>query len=179
VTDNCEILAKVPEGSTLSGFGALSTINGPLAAPFCHQVEKLQTQFKLLGTYTIPRFDIQLSGTFQRVPGPALGATLVVPNAQVVPTLGRNLSGNAQNITVNIVEPGTLFGDRLNQVDFRIGKIFRLGGNRRATTSVDLFNMFNADAVLSESGTYGASTWRVPTIVMSARMVKFTLALNF
>ena len=28
------------------------------------------------------------------------------------------------NVTVNLIEPGRLYGDRINQLDFRIAKIF-------------------------------------------------------
>ena len=45
-------------------------------------------------------------------------------------SLGRSLSGNATNVTVNLIEPGTLYGDRLNQVDFRVAKILKFGGKR-------------------------------------------------
>ena len=145
--------------------------------PFCHQVEPFLLQLKLLATYTIPKWDVQVSGTFQSVPGPALGATLVVDNAVVRESLGRDLSGSARNVTVNIVAPGSLYGDRLTQTDLRLGKIIRFGARRRVTASVDLFNLFNADAVLSESSNY--ATWRVPSVVMSARMVKFTVSTSF
>ena len=64
VTDNCEVMARVPEGGVTSQNGlnsALLEINGPLAIPFCHQETPWQTQVKLLGTYTIPRIDVQLA----------------------------------------------------------------------------------------------------------------------
>jgi hypothetical protein len=101
----------------------------------------------------------------------------VVPNAAVVPTLGRSLSGNAQNVTVEIVKPGSLYGDRVNQLDLRFGKIIRFAGTRRFTPSIDIYNLFNSNAVLTEATTY--SQFRAPTRVMVARMVKFTAAVNF
>ena len=39
-----------------------------------------------------------------------------------------------------------MYGDRLNQVDFRVSKILRFG-ERRANVGVDLFNLFNTNAV--------------------------------
>ena len=126
VADNCEILAKVPEGGVTAQQGVtngLLPIAGSVAVPFCHQQTPYLTQFKLLGTYTIPRIDVQLSGTFQTIPGPQISANLVVLNADIAPSLGRNLAGNAANVTVPIIAPGTLYGDRLHQIDLRVGKL--------------------------------------------------------
>ena len=62
-----------------------------------------------------------------------LAANYAAPNSEVAPSLGRDLSGNAANVTVNLIAPGTMYGDRINQLDIRIGKILRLGAraNRR------------------------------------------------
>jgi hypothetical protein len=186
IQDNCDILDDVPEGGITSQQGlnsALLEIDGAagrpgasLAVPFCHQDSGWQTQVKMLGTYAVPRLDVQLAFTFQSVPGPIVSANLVVPNAQVQPSLGRPLSGNAANVTVPIISPDALYGDRLNQTDFRVGKIVRFGA-RRVTASVDLYNMFNSSAVLAESITY--SSYRAPTRVVGARLVKFTASMNF
>jgi hypothetical protein len=178
--DNCEILAKVPEGGVTAQQGVtngLLPIAGSVAVPFCHQQTPYLTQFKLLGTYTIPRVDVQFSTTFQSIPGPQISANLVVLNAAVAPSLGRNLAGNAANVTVPIIAPGTLYGDRLHQIDLRVGKVVRFGGARRVTASVDLFNVLNSSAVLEESTSY--SSFGTPTRVVGARMVKFSLAANF
>jgi hypothetical protein len=137
---------------------------------------------KGLATYTVPRVDVQLSGTLLSFPGPQLAATVVIPNVTVRPSLGRDLSGGLANITVPIVAPGTLYGDRLYQTDFRIGKIVRLGANRRATASVDLFNLFNGNTVLTEQNSYSITNlglWRTPQLVQQARLVKFTLVMSF
>jgi hypothetical protein len=186
VQDNCDILAKVPEGGVISQNGlnaALLQIDGAggrpaasTAVPFCHQETPFLTQIKMLGTYTIPRVDVQLAATVQSIPGPSVEARFVVPNALVQPSLGRPLSGNAANTTINIVAAGSLFSDRLNQVDFRVGKIVRFGA-RRLTASIDLYNLLNSSAVLAESENY--SSFRTPTRVVGARLVKFTASMNF
>jgi hypothetical protein len=182
VIDNCEILAKVPEAGTptVSLTGATGNIGGPLGVPFCHQAQPFLMQIKGLGTYTIPRIDVQLSGTFQSVPGPQLSATYTVPQAEVI-GLGRNLSGG-NTVDVNIIEPGTLYGDRLFQTDFRVGKVFRFAGNRRATVGVDLFNLFNANSVLTQQSTYSVTNttlWGTPQAVQQARLMKFSLSLSY
>ena len=94
-----------------------------------------------------------------------------------MPSLGRPLSGNAANVTVPIVAPGTFYGDRLHQFDFRLGKVFRLPSNRRITGSVDIYNLFNSDAVLDESTEY--ASLRAPQRVVGGRLVKFTASMNF
>jgi hypothetical protein len=112
VTDNCDI-AKVA-GTTTTGFGTVLTDNPTQL--YCHNVQDFLTQFKMLGTYSIPKVDVNLAATVQSSPGAIITANYVATNAQVQPSLGRPLSGGAANVTVNLVEPGTLFGDRLTQL---------------------------------------------------------------
>jgi hypothetical protein len=182
VKDNCGVVQRLPESGITNQQGLSNTLLGltggdaPLAGPFCHQETPYLTQVKMLGTYTVPRIDVQLAGTFQSLPGPMITASLVVPAAQVI-GLGRALAGNAANVTVPIVEVGSFYGDRLNQFDFRVGKIIRLPGNRRVTGSVDIFNVLNSDAVLEESGEY--ASLRAPQRVVGGRLIKFTAQFNF
>jgi hypothetical protein len=166
VTDTCEIRAKLPETA--------------LTNPFCHVATAFLTQAKFLGTYTIPRIDVQVSGTFQSLPGPNLLANYVASNALVQPSLGRPLAGNAANVTVSILEPGTLYGERLNQLDLRFGKILRFG-RTRANVGIDVFNAFNSNAVLAENFNYAGTgaTWRQPNEIVLARFVKFDVKFDF
>jgi len=168
VTDNCEILAQVPEA-------------GLLGAPYCHQVTNFLTDVKLQGGYTLPRIDVLLGVSYRNSPGPQIAANYVATNAAVQPSLGRPLSGGAANVTVNLVEPGTLFGDRLNQLDLRIGKVVRV--NRvRTVISFDLYNALNGNPVLTENATYRDTTvsgWRIPTSILPARFAKFGVQVDF
>jgi hypothetical protein len=186
VLDICAVLTQVPEATTptVSLSGATGSIASQLGMPFCHQEQPWLLQIKGLATYTIPHVDVQLSGTFQSVPGPQLAANLVVPSLTVQTTggLGRPLSGGAANVTVPIVAPGSLYGDRLNQTDFRVGKVIRFPGNRRVTASVDMFNLFNGHAVLTQQSSYSltnATLWQTPQLVQSARLLKFTASMYF
>jgi hypothetical protein len=171
ITDNCEILAKVPESS-----GASS----PTGLPYCHQEQNFQTQVKFLGSYSIPRVGVQVSAAFASVPGPQISANQVLSSAQVQPSLGRALAGPT-TVTVNLVQPGTLFGERLNQVDLRFSKILK-SSRTRTSLNLDLYNAFNAEAVLAENTTYSNATatgWRVPTSLVTARFAKISVQFDF
>ena len=168
VTDNCEILAQLPEIS-------------PLGLPYCHQVTDFLTQIKFLGSYNLPKVDVAVSGSFQSLPGPQLAANQVVLNAAVRPSLGRDLTGGAANVTVNLVPPGALFGERLNQLDIRFAKVLKLTGTR-AAINLDLYNLFNVSTVLTENPSYANATatgWRVPTSILTARFAKISVQFDF
>ena len=163
VDDDCEIRAAMPE---------LGPTN-----PYCRTVERLATQWKGLGSYVVPTIDVQVSGTFSSRPGGDLSANVIFPSAAVIPTLGRRLSGGAANVTINVLEPNTLFGDRVNQVDLRIGKIVRVG-RTRTNVAVDLVNALNSNAILSYNNTFNA-TWPTPTTVLTARLFRLSAQLDF
>ena len=168
VTDNCAVATQVPE-SLLAG-GTWTPLQ------FCHQSTGFLTQVKGFASYTVPKVDVRVSATFQSLPGPQLAANYTAAAATVTPYLGRALSGNAANLTVNVVDPGTLFGERLNQLDVRVGKLLRIR-NVRATINADLYNLMNASTVLTESSAF--ATWRRPQVILTARYVKFSLQLDF
>jgi hypothetical protein len=164
-TDNCAIVAQLPEmlGSGESG-------------GYCHQDSAWQTQLKLVGSYTVPRIDVLTSATFQSLPGPEIAANYTATNAIVAPSLGRNLSGGASNMVVNLVAPGTLFGDRLYQLDLRVGKVLRYGRSR-ATASVDIYNALNANPVLQLNNAF--ASWQQPQRILSARFARLALRFDF
>jgi len=159
-TDNCDVVSKVDNPSPL----------------YCHVDTKFLTQLKMLGAYTIPKVEVQIAGTFQSVPGPQILANYNAPNALVAPSLGRNLSGGAQNVTVNLVEPGTSYGERSNQVDLRFSKIFKLSRLRTAV-NFDLYNALNSSPVLTQNNNFAA--WQVPLSILAARLFKFSVQLDF
>jgi carboxypeptidase family protein len=148
---------------------------------FCENTPPFLTQVKILGSYTLP-YDVQISATFQSIPGPALQAswsiTSAIANAGPTP-LGRNLSANSA--TVTLMEPNTVFGDRLNQFDMRLARIFKM--NRvRFQGMVDIYNLFNKSAVLAYNTTFSTaptSEWLHPTDVLQGRLIKIGGQLTF
>jgi hypothetical protein len=120
--------------------------------------------------------DVQVSAVYQSLPGPEIAALYTAPTAVVARTLGRPLSGGAANATVNLIEPGTLYGERRNQFDLRVGKILR-AARTRTTANLDLYNMFNANPVLAENSSF--AVWRQPTTILPARFVKASMVFDF
>jgi hypothetical protein len=161
-TDNCDVRDDVPE------VGALN--------PYCHVDTKFLTQAKLLGTYTVPRAGVQLSATFQSLPGPQVSANYVALNGLIQPSLGRPLSGGAANATINIVEPGTMYGERLNQLDLRFARPMRFGTTRTAV-NFDIYNVTNGNAVTSQNNNFAA--WQVPLSILDGRLLKLSVQFDF
>ena len=58
-------------------------------------------------------------------------ANYVATSASIRPFLGRDLSsGPNSSVTMNLIEPNTLYGERLNRLDLRIGKVVAVGKTR-------------------------------------------------
>jgi Carboxypeptidase regulatory-like domain len=182
-TDNCNVISSLPDGQSFRIFGAGAGGNEVVAltAPYCHQKDNFLTDGKVIGTYNIPKIDVTISGLFYSRPGPVIMANKVFLNSDVAPSLGRNLSANAQNITLNLVRPGSMYGDRRNQLDIRFTKMFRVDRSRIGA-NFELYNAFNENAVLTENNTYQNSSingWRIPTSVQPPRFIKLSVQLDF
>ncbi len=167
LTDNCDVRAQLPELTVGGGVSPTS--------PYCRVEEPYLTQLKMVAAYMIPRIEVQLAGTYQSIPGPIVQAGVVYPAAALTSSLGRPFVGGATAV-VNVIPFATEYGDRLNQLDFRIGKIVRLAGLRMAL-NVDLFNALNDNAVLTENASY--AVFRQPLSVLNPRLVKFSAQLDF
>jgi Carboxypeptidase regulatory-like domain len=182
--DNCEVATKLPEmlGVRYGGSGLEGNISPltPVALSQCHVANNVVTQAKWVATYTVPRIDVQVAGTVQSMPGTELQANWVAPNAEVQPSLGRPLSGGAVNKTVSLLQPGTMFGDRLNQLDFRVSKLFRLDTMRTAV-NFDLYNALNANPVTILNMNYAGTgaAWQQPQGILPARLFKLSVQFDF
>ena len=154
-------------------------VNDPSVLRYCKTTLpwRGQTQVKLNGTYTLPG-DVQASAIYQNLAGIPWSASYVASNAVIAPSLGRDLaSGAAGRATVQLIEPNTQFEDRINQLDIRVGKIFRVG-DMTFKGMVDIFNVLNNATVLQVNNRFG-SAWRRPVRVLDARFVKFGIQMDF
>jgi hypothetical protein len=179
ITNDCEVIDQLPE--VLHSFLAAPTRLFFFAArPLerCEQNNGWRTQVQGFATYTIPKVDVQISGTFQNLPGVQLDANantcagIMLPFCSAVTTtLGRPFSA-APFRNINIVEAGEVFVERLNQIDLRLSKIFRVAGTR-TNVNFDFYNMLNSNDVLTENATFGA-TWRTPQTILTPRLFKLS-----
>jgi hypothetical protein len=141
------------------------------------------TDYKFLVVYPLP-WEIQTSAIYQNSPGAQIVANLVVPNAAIAPSLGRNLAAcgtaaacNANN-TIALIPPQQLFEPRLQQVDLRFSRSFQVAGRSRLRGNVDIFNVFNGSSVISMNPTYGP-TWMDVTQIMAGRLVRVGAQFDF
>jgi hypothetical protein len=164
-TDSCEVRSQVPE---------IDPTN-----PWCDTSTGWLTRYSGLGSYTLPKVAVLVSGTFRSDQGAPLAANWVVPNALIQPSLGRPLSNTAPNVTVNLVKPGTMYGDRVNEIDMRFGKIVRIG-RTRTDIGFDVYNILNAAPALTYNASYSPTgSWLIPTSVLQPRFWKFSAQIDF
>jgi hypothetical protein len=173
VNDWCDIRAAVPE-MTFAGVSGL--VN-----PYCHVESPFQTSFRGLASYTIPRIDLLVSGVYQDKINVAtdqivsLAANYVLTPADLAAAaaqIGRPLTVGAP-ITVNLIAPGQVYGDRVRQLDVSLKKILRFGG-QRLTAGVDMLNLLNNNVTLAFNQTYVPTTtgWLTPTTYMNPRVFR-------
>ena len=159
-TDNCDVVTKLDNPSPL----------------YCQSHNNFLTFVKGYVAYTLPKIDVQVAATLQNEPGPPITALRAFPVAEVTPRLGRPLALNAATVSVNMVEPGTKYGERLNQFDLRVGKVLRVG-RTRTTVSFDLYNAFNTDTILAVSSNY--TTWQDAQTLIQGRIAKISAQFDF
>ena len=182
MTDYCDVRAKLPEqngvfstGSEVWGF---SPVN-----PYCHFAPGFDTRLTAAGTYTIPKVDVMFSGSLLSSPGVPLQANWTVSSAVVAQTLGRPLSNSVPSVTVNLLKPDDLRADRVNQLNFRVGKLLRFG-RTRTNISLDLYNALNFDTVrLPNQAFIPGGAWLTATgsvdPVLVARTAQITVQYDF
>jgi hypothetical protein len=184
--DFCDVVAKLP-AMLISG-----TTKTP--ADQCRQQQPMLTQVKLLGSYDLP-WALNIAVAYQNsynttsinpnlnpgAPRMGIAANYVATNAVIAPSLGRNLSAGANaNATINIATPGTMWGDRLQQLDLRLVRTFRAGrGSIKAM--VDLYNALNVNTIHTFNYTYGTNgaAWLRPLGVLQARLVKLGVQIDY
>jgi hypothetical protein len=183
VSDNCAIRSQLPGllgSSTETASPAVTASN-----PWCHVDSGWVYRITGLATYIIPKVDVLFSTTFRSDQGGMLAANYTIPLA-VAQAGGFNRTSFANGIspTVNLVQPGTLYGDRINELDFKLAKVFHFG-HTRLNAGGEVYNSLNSASVLTYNQTYNPNTpagpggWLQPTQIMTPRFFKLTAQFDF
>jgi len=174
VTDYCGMRASLPEISIGIAGATLSPTN-----PYCRVDPGLVTKVSFVGSYTVPKVDVLLAGTYRSDQGAPLRATQNVPVAQVSAALGRPANVAGTTVPIDLIAPGQVWGDRVNEIDLRVAKVFRFG-NFKTNVGFDIFNLVNSSAVLTYNQTYIPNgQWLVPQSVISPRFFKISAQIDF
>jgi len=170
--DWCAVRAAVPEAAQF------------LLNPYCNVSSPFQTSFRSLASYIIPRVDVIISGVYQDKPAAnngtdqltgAVAANYTLSAADIAAAgaqIGRPLTQTGP-ITVNLIAPGQVYGDRVRQLDLSFKKVLHFG-SQRLTAGVDIYNLMNNSVTLAYNYTYSpvSTGWLQPTTYMNPRVFR-------
>ena len=116
--------------------------------------------------------------------GGMLAANYTIPFALAQAGGLTHTYANGVSPTVNLVQPGTLYGDRINELDFKLAKVFRFG-HTRLNAGGEVYNSLNSASVLTYNQVFnpavpaGPGGWLQPTQIMTPRFFKLTAQFDF
>ena len=157
----------------------LTTPWQPIAA--CDVKEKLLTQLRGNASYTVPTIDVLLSGIFRSQPNAVIGGGNNLGSNGT--SLAANFNTETPTGTVNLLQPGQHYADRINQLDLRLTKILRFG-RTRTSIGIDVLNIFNSNTAtdFNEDFTGQPSSlplYQRPTAILNPRFVRFNITVDY
>jgi hypothetical protein len=176
------------------------------------------TRINGTAAYIVPWVDVLVSGVFQSLPGPAIGANFTYNKADLIwnaasadratqpcATAANGVgclgtARNTQTVSVPLLLSNEIIGERTTLFDMKFAKNFRFS-NKRATVGVDVYNVFNSDAINAYNTTFSGSFvngvfvpatdnpatttvnegnhWGEPTGLVSSRFARFSVQFTF
>jgi hypothetical protein len=187
VEDTCEIDRITDPSAAVGERNNVTTKN----LSGCRDVEPWLTTLRGLASYTVPKIDVLVSGTFRSQPGLERVATWNVPNSVLAlpGMLGRIPPGGVVTGNTSIAllsNDRRVWEDRRTQVDLRVAKIVRFGSTR-ADIGLDIANLLNTNYTTTFDNTYQYSvgntamggTWNNPTAIFAPRFVRLNFTVSF
>jgi len=131
-------------------------------------------------------WDVQVNAAFQSYAGPQLptrwsiGRTTryaadckapCTPGALVIPNM------TATTYVLDLIQPGTSYYDRLNQLDLGFRKLFRVG-RYQFSGQADIFNATNSSYIKTQTTTYGPSLGQV-TATLQPITLRLAMQMRF
>jgi hypothetical protein len=153
----------------------------PNSLRFCDQSDfgmPYRTMFKAAGTYRLP-YGLEISGSFQSYPGGSQDVDNNEPWLDVDYNVTRSiLPALVQtSVTVPLLQPGTKYLPRMNQLDVRLGRVFKLRG-AQLRGQFDVFNATNSSSILAVGETFGPALDRVNQI-LPGRILGLSMRVDF
>jgi len=145
----------------------------------CHVAFPFQTNVRGVGSYVIPKIDVTVSGLYQFKPGPQLSIIYFPPVAELTAQLGRAPAAGG-GTSVNLLIPGQLYGDNVNELDMKIAKLLKFGRSR-ANVGFDIYNVTNNDARTTYNSTFSLTntTFFTPSAVLHPRFARFSVQIDW
>ncbi|MEP7306616.1 MAG: carboxypeptidase regulatory-like domain-containing protein [Acidobacteriota bacterium] len=193
VNDTCAVLVgrfgrpMTPSTTTVAATGIVA------GQPACSATEPWLTSARGLVSYTVPKIDVLVSailrtqanvqpGADVATNGASRSANYLMSATQFLAATGRPLRTGVTTETVNLLLPGQIYGERVNNIDMRVAKIVRIKATK-ANVGVDLYNLTNANTPTTFESTYdpgtGGERWMRPTALLQPRFVRFNVQFDF
>ena len=121
----------------------IAGVNSSLNA--CHMDQNWLPQVKFLGSYTVPKIDVQLGAAYQSIPGVEMFANYAAPNSVVQQSLGRLPTGGIATGTtalslLRLARTTTRGSTRSTCASARSSAL----PTTRSNLSLDIYNIFNS-----------------------------------
>ena len=201
VNDTCDVLigryGRPMSPTTVVGAtttAATGIINGQTA---CNAPEPWLTTARALASYTVPKIDVLVSAILRSQPnvqpgadvgtnGASRNANYLMTGPQFALFTGRPLRSGVSTEQVNLLQPGQIYGERVNNLDMRFAKIVRIK-NTKANIGIDVYNLTNDNTGTTFEATYDPATataaagarWMRPTAILQPRFVRFNVQFDF
>ena len=178
--------------------------------PQCNPYTRWETNVRGTAAYTIPKIDVLVSTVFQWRPGVQRSANHTFTKEQfvwepgsactrdaAVPGRRHGRSGgvfrsvvwreHCTSTTINMLNAGELYGEGYTIFDLKLGKNLRFA-NKRVNIGVDIYNLFNNDAVRTYQDNFDVADnpatavveqWGQATGLLSPRFARLSIQFDF
>jgi hypothetical protein len=178
--------------------------------PQCNPHTRWDTNVRGTAAYTIPKVDVLISTVFQWrpgveraanhsftkdeviwEPGSAYRASQPCPAGATAGQVGCFIATSNTNTTtsqqINLLNTGELYGEGYTIFDVKLGKNLRFA-NKRVNIGVDIYNVFNNDAVRTYQDNYDVADnpatavveqWGQATGLLSPRFARLSIQFDF
>lgn len=135
---------------------------------FCDQSEfgmPYRTMVKIAGMYPLP-YGFEFSGSLQSYPGGSQQVDDNEPWLDVDYNVTRSILPALvqSSVTIPLIQPGTKYLPRMNQLDVRFSRVFKVS-RVRLRGQFDVFNATNSSSILDVGETFGPALDRVNQIL--------------